>query len=87
MIWLENFESWLCFCFSGILNFLFILLLKAGDVLFQFKMKPQMHYGEDDCPVSPPSSFPTEDELHFEIEMIEFAKVKARHLNLESISS
>ncbi|XP_050234187.1 peptidyl-prolyl cis-trans isomerase PASTICCINO1 [Mercurialis annua] len=41
-----------------------------------FKMKPEMHYGEEDCPVSPPNSFPKEDELHFEIELIDFSKVK-----------
>lgn len=45
---------------------------------FQFKMKPEMHYGEEDCPVSVSDSFPKEDELHFEIELIEFSKVKAR---------
>ncbi|CAN1849949.1 Peptidyl-prolyl cis-trans isomerase PASTICCINO1 [Linum perenne] len=46
-----------------------------GEVAM-FKMKPSMHYGETDCPISPPSGFPKEDELHFEIEMIEFSKVK-----------
>ncbi|KAG5253280.1 peptidyl-prolyl cis-trans isomerase PASTICCINO [Salix suchowensis] len=46
-----------------------------GEVAM-FKMKPQMHYSEVDCPVSPPSSFPKDDELHFEIEMIDFSKVK-----------
>ncbi|CAL1356551.1 unnamed protein product [Linum trigynum] len=46
-----------------------------GEVAM-FKMKPSMHYGEADCPISPPSGFPKEDELHFEIEMIEFSKVK-----------
>ncbi|KAJ6968761.1 peptidyl-prolyl cis-trans isomerase PASTICCINO1 [Populus alba x Populus x berolinensis] len=46
-----------------------------GEVAM-FKMKPQMHYSEEDCPVSPPSSFPRDDELHFEIEMIDFSKVK-----------
>uniref|UniRef100_A0A2P2M4G7 peptidylprolyl isomerase n=1 Tax=Rhizophora mucronata TaxID=61149 RepID=A0A2P2M4G7_RHIMU len=46
-----------------------------GEVAM-FKMKPQMHYGEADCPLSPPSSFPKDDELHFEIEMIDFSKVK-----------
>jgi hypothetical protein len=52
----------------------------SSNLLFQFKMKPQMHYSEADCPVSPPSSFPRDDELHFEIEMIDFSKVKARLL-------
>ncbi|KAF5750891.1 peptidyl-prolyl cis-trans isomerase PASTICCINO1 [Tripterygium wilfordii] len=46
-----------------------------GEVAM-FKMKPQMHYGEDDCPVSAPNGFPKEDELHFEVEMIDFSKVK-----------
>lgn len=41
-------------------------------------MKPQVHYGEVDCPVVAPSSFPKDDELHFEIEMIDFFKAKAR---------
>lgn len=46
-----------------------------GEVAM-FKMKPQMHYGEDDCPVQAPNSFPKDDELHFEIELIDFSKVK-----------
>lgn len=41
-------------------------------------MMPQMHYGEEDCPVPAPSSFPKEDDLHFEIELIDFSKAKAR---------
>ncbi|XP_062095389.1 peptidyl-prolyl cis-trans isomerase PASTICCINO1 [Humulus lupulus] len=41
-----------------------------------FKMKPQLHYGEDDCPITVPSGFPKDDELHFEIEMIDFFKAK-----------
>ena len=47
-------------------------------LLFQFKMKPELHYGEADCPLAFPDSFPKEDELHFEIEMLDFFKVKAR---------
>lgn len=46
-----------------------------GEVAM-FKMKPQLHYGEADCPVSVPDGFPKDDELHFEIEMIDFFKVK-----------
>ncbi|KAL0016147.1 hypothetical protein SO802_003216 [Lithocarpus litseifolius] len=46
-----------------------------GEVAM-FKMKPQMHYGEDDCPVSVVNEFPKDDELHFEIEMIDFFKAK-----------
>ncbi|CAN4126870.1 unnamed protein product [Withania somnifera] len=41
-----------------------------------FKMKPEMHYGEKDCPVAAPDNFPMDSELHFEIELIEFSKVK-----------
>ncbi|OIT36449.1 PREDICTED: peptidyl-prolyl cis-trans isomerase PASTICCINO1 [Nicotiana attenuata] len=41
-----------------------------------FKMKPEMHYGEEDCPVAVPNNFPKDSELHFEIELIEFSKVK-----------
>ncbi|KHN47481.1 Peptidyl-prolyl cis-trans isomerase PASTICCINO1 [Glycine soja] len=48
-----------------------------GEVAM-FKMKPQLHYGEDDCPVSAPDGFPKDDDLHFEIELIEFFKAKAR---------
>ncbi|VFQ61055.1 unnamed protein product [Cuscuta campestris] len=43
-----------------------------------FKMKPEMHYSEEDCPVSVSDSFPKDVELHFEIELIEFSKVKER---------
>ncbi|KAL2337901.1 hypothetical protein Fmac_012347 [Flemingia macrophylla] len=46
-----------------------------GEVAM-FKMKPQLHYGEDDCPVSAPDGFPKDDELHFEIELMEFFKAK-----------
>ncbi|XP_061376352.1 peptidyl-prolyl cis-trans isomerase PASTICCINO1 [Gastrolobium bilobum] len=46
-----------------------------GEVAM-FKMKPQLHYGEDDCPISAPDGFPKDDELHFEIELIDFFKAK-----------
>ena len=49
--------------------------------MFQLKMKHQVYYGEDDCPISAPSDFPKDDELHFEIEMIDFFKAKARISN------
>ncbi|MFS7982925.1 putative peptidylprolyl isomerase [Helianthus anomalus] len=42
------------------------------------KMKSELHYGEDDCPVSVSDSFPKDAELNFEIELIEFSKIKAR---------
>lgn len=40
------------------------------------KMKPELHYGEDDCPVSATDGFPKDAELNFEIELIEFSKIK-----------
>ncbi|KAA8548191.1 hypothetical protein F0562_004548 [Nyssa sinensis] len=46
-----------------------------GEVAM-FKMKSELHYGEDDCPVSASDSFPKDAELHFEIELIDFFKVK-----------
>lgn len=46
-----------------------------GEVAM-LKMKPEMHYGEDDCPVPVTDSFPKDAELHFEIELIDFHKVK-----------
>ncbi|CAJ1949252.1 unnamed protein product [Sphenostylis stenocarpa] len=52
----------------------------------EFKMKPQLHYGEDDCPISAPDGFPKEDELHFEIELIEFFKAKARMISAKTVS-
>ncbi|XP_027179997.1 peptidyl-prolyl cis-trans isomerase PASTICCINO1 isoform X2 [Coffea eugenioides] len=47
----------------------------TGEVAM-FKMKPEMHYGEEDCPVSVDDRFPKDSELHFEIELIDFSKVK-----------
>lgn len=43
-------------------------------------MKPELHYGESDCPVTVPDNFPKDDELHFQIELLDFCKVKARLL-------
>jgi len=43
---------------------------------FQFKMQPKIHYAEDDCPVAAPDGFPKDDELQFEIEMLDFFKAK-----------
>ncbi|GJU83983.1 peptidyl-prolyl cis-trans isomerase pasticcino1 [Tanacetum coccineum] len=39
------------------------------------KMKPELHYGEDECPVSAPDSFPKDAELNFEIELIEISSI------------
>ncbi|AQL06399.1 Peptidyl-prolyl cis-trans isomerase PASTICCINO1 [Zea mays] len=41
-----------------------------------FKMQPKIHYAEDDCPVATPDGFPKDDELQFEIEMLDFFKAK-----------
>ncbi|XP_039136399.1 peptidyl-prolyl cis-trans isomerase PASTICCINO1 [Dioscorea cayenensis subsp. rotundata] len=46
-----------------------------GEVAM-FKIKPNLHYAEDDCPLLAPDGFPKDDELHFEIEMLDFYKVK-----------
>jgi hypothetical protein len=43
-------------------------------------MKPQIHYAEDDCPVTAPDGFPKDDELQFEIEMLDFFKAKVSHI-------
>ncbi|KAG5068919.1 hypothetical protein JHK85_001296 [Glycine max] len=56
-----------------------------GEVAM-FKMKPQLHYGEDDCPVSAPDGFPKDDDLHFEIELIEFFKAKARMISAKTVT-
>ncbi|KAH9605321.1 hypothetical protein KSS87_022449 [Heliosperma pusillum] len=49
--------------------------MKKGEIAM-FKMKPEMHFGEKDCPVPVPDNFPTEDDLHFEVELIDFGKAK-----------
>uniref|UniRef100_A0A7N2LXR6 peptidylprolyl isomerase n=1 Tax=Quercus lobata TaxID=97700 RepID=A0A7N2LXR6_QUELO len=49
-------------------------------------MKPQLHNSEDDCPVSVAYDFPNDDELHFEIEMIDFFKAKAIMSTFNSLS-
>lgn len=59
-------------------NCLLSVFKKFCDFFFQLKMKAEMHYSESDCPLTAPDSFPMEDELHFEIEMLDFFKVKAR---------
>ncbi|PSS32648.1 Peptidyl-prolyl cis-trans isomerase [Actinidia chinensis var. chinensis] len=49
--------------------------MQKGEIAM-FKMKPELHYGEEDCPLSVSDSFPKDVELHFEIELIDFSKVK-----------
>ncbi|KAJ0979581.1 hypothetical protein J5N97_015055 [Dioscorea zingiberensis] len=46
-----------------------------GEVAM-LKIKPELHYAEDDCPLKAPDNFPKDDELHFEIELLDFFKVK-----------
>lgn len=61
------------------------ILIRLYYLFFQFKMKHQLHYGEDDCPISAPDGFPKEDELHFEIELIDFFKAKVRMSTLSFV--
>lgn len=39
-------------------------------------MKPEIHYAEEDCPVQTPDGFPKDDELNFEIDLLDFSKSK-----------
>lgn len=41
-----------------------------------FKVKPELHYADKDCPVVVPEEFPKNEELVFEIELIDFFPVK-----------
>ncbi|XP_035840422.1 peptidyl-prolyl cis-trans isomerase PASTICCINO1-like [Helianthus annuus] len=50
-------------------------------------MKPELHYGKDDCPVSVSDSFPKDVELNFEIELIEFSKIKHTLISIFSYVS
>ncbi|KAK1602286.1 hypothetical protein QYE76_008135 [Lolium multiflorum] len=50
-----------------------------------FKMEPKIHYAEDDCPVATPDGFPKDDELQFEIEMLDFFKAKVISEDLEIV--
>ncbi|KAK6120312.1 hypothetical protein DH2020_046003 [Rehmannia glutinosa] len=52
-----------------------------GEVAM-FRVKPELHYGEEDCPVSVADGFPKDDELHFEIELIDFSKVISEDLGV-----
>ncbi|KAI8556769.1 hypothetical protein RHMOL_Rhmol05G0281100 [Rhododendron molle] len=55
--------------------------MQKGEIAM-FKMKPELHYGEEDCPLSVSDSFPVDAELHFEIEMIDFSKVISEDLGV-----
>ncbi|KAJ8753849.1 hypothetical protein K2173_000103 [Erythroxylum novogranatense] len=55
------------------------VLGKSKMLLGLLEGLPTMLKGEvamDDCPVLPPSNFPKDDEVHFEVQLIEFSKVK-----------
>ncbi|EMS68065.1 Peptidyl-prolyl isomerase PASTICCINO1 [Triticum urartu] len=51
-----------------------------------FKMEPKIHYAEDDCPVTPPDGFPKDDELQFEVEMLDFFKAKVNDIDHDMAS-
>ncbi|XP_010654226.1 peptidyl-prolyl cis-trans isomerase PASTICCINO1 isoform X2 [Vitis vinifera] len=53
-----------------------VLLWNLPDQNVELKMKAELHYGEANCPLMVPDNFPKDDELHFEIEMLDFFKVK-----------
>lgn len=57
------------------------VILTLCNLSFQYKVKPELHYGEEDCPVSAADGFPKDADLHFEIELIDFCKVKAGVIN------
>lgn len=58
--------------------------MPKGEIAM-FKMKPELHYGEEDCPVSVSDSFPKDLELHFEIELIDFFKARVISEDLEVV--
>jgi hypothetical protein len=43
-------------------------------------MKPEIHYAEEDCPVAAPDGFPKDDELNFEIDLLDFSKAKVSEI-------
>lgn len=40
------------------------------------RIKPELHYGDENCPVEVAEDFPKSEELLFEIELLDFFKVK-----------
>ena len=49
-------------------------------------MKPEIHYAEEDCPVQTPDGFPKDDELNFEINLLDFSKSKVCEIVFSSFS-
>ncbi|KAH7851997.1 hypothetical protein Vadar_019326 [Vaccinium darrowii] len=58
---------------DSITNFQCSGLKASREYYGYFKMKPKLHYGEEDCHLSVSDSFPLDAELHFEIQMIDFS--------------
>jgi hypothetical protein len=49
------------------------------SVLFcnlQLKIRPDLHYADPECPVTVAENFPKGEDLFFEIELLDFQKVK-----------
>ena len=63
---------------NKIFNFSMLAYSLVEYYFLQFKMKSQLHYGEEDWPISATDGFLKEEELHYEIELIDFFKAKAR---------
>lgn len=55
------------------------MTLDLGVVNVQFKVRPALHYGDPKCPVPVPENFPKASELLFDIEILDFYKVKVRN--------
>jgi len=50
-----------------------------NSVLFcnsQLKIRPDLHYADPECPVTVAENFPKGEDLFFEIELLDFHKVK-----------
>lgn len=46
---------------------------------FQLKVQPQYHYGDRQSPWSKPDHIPDDEELLFEIELLDYMEVKVSH--------
>ncbi|GLJ21531.1 hypothetical protein SUGI_0398520 [Cryptomeria japonica] len=46
-----------------------------GEVAM-LRIKSELHYGDENCPVEVPENYPVSEELLFEIELLDFFKVK-----------
>lgn len=50
----------------------------------QLKVQPEYHYGDKQCPWSRPEHVPADEELLFEIELLDYMDVKVSSLSLWS---